>query len=137
MKKTKLFLIYFVTLFIFLFIDFIWLGFIARDFYNSNLSYIFGKPNLIAALIFYLLYPVGLLFFVILPALKIKSFKKVLLNGAFFGFMCYATYDLTNLATIKNWPVLVSVIDIIWGTILSGVVSLLSFKVSNYFLNKK
>jgi uncharacterized membrane protein len=79
--------------------------------------------NWTAAIVFYLLFIVGLVVFVIAPALEKKSWLAALCMGAFFGLVTYATYDLTNLATIKNWPLLVTVIDLTWGMALSGSVS--------------
>jgi uncharacterized membrane protein len=77
-----------------------------------------------AALIFYLLFIVGILIFVVFPSLEKGSWTRAILYGALFGFFTYATYDLTNLATLKNWPLVIVFIDIIWGMFLSAVVSL-------------
>ena len=85
------------------------------------------KANLLAALIFYLLFVVGLQYFVLNPALLNGNRVSVLLSGMFFGLVTYATYDLTNLATVKDWPVLITVIDLIWGSFVSGITALLSF----------
>lgn len=87
------------------------------------------KPdvNWLAAIIFYLLFIVGLVVFVISPAVEKNSWIHALLYGAFFGLITYATYDLTNLATLKDWPVLVTVVDLIWGTVLAASVSVISY----------
>ena len=87
------------------------------------------NPNLIAALIFYLIFIAGLVFFVITPSLEEKNWTKVLISGAFFGLVTYATYDLTNLATIKDWPITLTIVDLIWGTILSASVSIITYLV--------
>jgi len=85
--------------------------------------------NWIAAVLFYLLFILGILVFVVVPGLQDNSLKATLLRAALFGLVTYATYDLTNLATVKNWPVLITVIDMAWGTVLSVLVSYISFMV--------
>jgi uncharacterized membrane protein len=125
--------LYLITLPVFLGIDMVWLLFVAKDFYNKQLGFIMSKnPTWIPAIIFYLLFTGGLVIFVIFPALESKSWLNAVLMGALFGLICYATYDLTNLATIKNWPVLITIIDLIWGTVLSSGVSVIS-----YFIARK
>ena len=84
------------------------------------------NPNFIAAGIFYLLFVSGLMVFVIEPGVRNESLNQAVMKGALFGLVTYATYDLTNLATLANWPLLVTVVDMIWGTILSGLVTLVS-----------
>jgi uncharacterized membrane protein len=97
---------------IFLPIDILWIGVIAKDFYAKQIGFLIRDDiNWLAAVLFYLLFIAGLISFVIKPALEKKSWTHALLYGALFGLVSYATYDLTNLAAIKNWPVLVSVID--------------------------
>ena len=120
--------LYLVTLVAFFAIDIIWLGLVARRFYGKYLGYLMA-PNTkwLAAIIFYLLFIAGLLVFVVLPGLQAGSLSKTLLLAAFFGLVTYATYDLTNLATIKDWPILITVVDLAWGTALSVLVSLVSF----------
>ncbi len=119
---------YGIMLGIFLVIDFIWLTVIAKSLYAQHLGYLMApKANLLAALIFYLLFVVGLQYFVLNPALLNGNRVSVLLSGMFFGLVTYATYDLTNLATVKDWPVLITVIDLIWGSFVSGITALLSF----------
>ena len=78
------------------------------------------EPNKIAALVFYAFFIIGILFFAVIPTLESDNWQKALLYGALFGFFTYATYDLTNLATLKNWPVKMVVVDIIWGMVLTG-----------------
>jgi len=116
--------LYLCTLVGFLAIDAVWLTVVARGFYRRQLNFLLSdQPNWWAAIIFYLLFVVGLLVFAIVPGLQAGSLRKVLLLGAFFGLVTYATYDLTNLATVKNWPWLVTLVDMAWGTVLAAAVS--------------
>lgn len=120
--------LYFVALGVFLAMDMTWLLVIAKDLYARHLGYLMSKtPNLAAAGIFYLLFVVGLVVFVLEPAIKNNSLVEALWRGALFGLIAYATYDLTNLATIKDWPLLITVIDLIWGAVLSGSVAVVSY----------
>ena len=117
-----------IVLGIFLAVDMIWLVFISRKFYASKLGYLMRDPvNWTAALIFYAVFVVGILFFVISPALEKQSLGYAVLAGALFGLVTYATYDLTNLATIKDWPAIITVVDLAWGTTLSALVSLVGY----------
>ncbi len=125
--------LYFIALPVFLGIDMVWLTLIAKNFYAKQIGYLMTKnPNLIAAFIFYLIFIAGLVFFVITPALDKKIWLHALLAGAFFGLVTYATYDLTNLATIKDWPLIITVVDLIWGMSVSAAVS-----VATYFIALK
>jgi uncharacterized membrane protein len=122
------FKLYAIALPVFLGIDMIWLTLIAKNFYSKQLGFLMSKnPNLFAALIFYLIFIAGLIFFVITPALDKKMWTQALLAGAFFGLITYATYDLTNLATIKDWPLIITIVDLIWGMILSASVSVITY----------
>jgi uncharacterized membrane protein len=113
---------------IFFAIDMVWLGFFAKNFYKEKLGFIFtGEINWAAALIFYLIYIAGILFFAVLPASREQSWAMALINGAVLGALCYATYDLTNMATIKQWPLIVVIVDIIWGIVLTGGVSVITY----------
>lgn len=122
------FLLHFViALVVFFAIDLVWLGLIAKNLYSKYLGFIMSdKVNWIAALIFYALFIVGLLVFVIEPALQDQNFTQLALRAALFGLVTYATYDLTNLATLKDWPIQITIIDLIWGTTLSTLVSVIS-----------
>ncbi len=123
---------YFISLAVFLLIDMVWLLFIAKNTYSKYLGYLMApNPNLVAALVFYLIFIMGLMFFVINPALAKESWQFALLAGLFFGLITYSTYDLTNLATVKDWPLFITVIDMIWGTALGGITA-----ISSYFLIK-
>lgn len=119
---------YAIVLAVFLVIDGLWLMVIAKNLYAEHLGYLMAeKPRLVAALIFYLLFVVGLLAFVVNPALAAGSFLKALLPGLLFGLITYATYDLTNLATVKNWPLLITVIDLIWGSFVSAATATIGY----------
>ncbi|MCS6956258.1 MAG: DUF2177 family protein, partial [Patescibacteria group bacterium] len=103
--------------------------FLAKYFYKKQIVFLMEKKiNWLAAVVFYLFFVFGLIFFVIYPGIekKLPPFK-LLLNSALFGLIAYATYDLTNLATLKNWPVLMTIVDIFWGSFLSGITSLIIF----------
>jgi len=116
--------LYFATLVAFLAIDMLWLGLVARTFYRKYLGFLMApSPNWPAAIIFYLLFVVGIVVFAVLPGLEANSLKETLLRAALFGLIAYATYDLTNLATVKDWPLIVTIVDLIWGTVVSVVVS--------------
>jgi uncharacterized membrane protein len=119
---------YFIALLVFFLIDILWLVVIARKLYQQELGFLMSdKPNWIAAIIFYLVFIIGVVFFVINPALEKDSWKYALFVGMLFGFITYSTYDLTNLATVKNWPFKITVIDLIWGTSLGGLVSSITY----------
>ena len=119
---------YLIALLIFLLIDAVWLTLIAKGLYAKQIGFLMkDSPNLLAALIFYLIFIFALVVFVINPALIQKSLKTAIILGALFGLVTYATYDLTNLATIKNWPLSVTIIDLIWGTFISSSVSSLTY----------
>lgn len=127
----KILIIYAIATIVFFAIDMLWLGVIARPFYRERLGFILSPDvNWAAAVIFYLIYIGGILYFAILPALKVNSWEIALLNGAVLGLLCYATYDLTNMATIKNWPLIVVIVDILWGIVLTGSVAIISYLVS-------
>lgn len=113
---------------VFLVIDLIWLGFIAKDLYAKHLGYLMAeKVNFAAAFIFYIIFVLGMMYFIINPALVKGDWMAALLPGAFFGLIAYATYDLTNLATIKDWPLLITAIDLVWGSSLSAATCTISY----------
>lgn len=113
---------YFLTLVVFLGIDFVWLTKLARHMYVENIGeMLLERPRLAAAALFYALYVVGIIVFAVSPALRTGSVGTALLFGALFGFLAYATYDMTNFATLKNWPLIVTVVDMAWGAVLTGV----------------
>jgi len=131
MFNKQFFKLYGVALVVFLAIDMVWLLVISKDLYAKELGYLMAPTvNILSALIFYLIFIVGLVVFVIQPALTSKSIKDLIVKAVLFGLVTYATYDLTNLATIKNWPLLITVIDLIWGMTVSTLVSVATFKIS-------
>lgn len=120
--------LYFITLPVFFAIDMVWLGLVARNFYREQIGFLMAADfNWPAAIVFYLLFIGALIFFVISPAVEKKMWFDALFRGALFGLVTYATYDLTNQATVKGWPVLVTIVDLAWGTTLSASVSLVSY----------
>lgn len=128
----KWFLYYGIALVVFMVIDLIWLGFIAKDLYSKYLGYLIAdKVNWVSAVVFYLIFIGGILYFVLYPSLLDKNLINLIIRAALFGFITYATYDLTNLATIKDWPIQITIIDLIWGTTLSTSVSVISYFIIN------
>ncbi len=116
--------LYLVTLGAFFLIDMVWLGLVARNFYRQQLGFLMKTNiNWAVALIFYFLFVAGIVFFVVYPSIEKNSWTYALLAGAFFGLVTYATYDLTNHATVKNWPLTVTLVDLVWGAVLSGTLS--------------
>lgn len=98
--------------------DAIWLGLVATKFYKTHIGFIMAdKPNWIAAVLFYVIFLIGLVIFAINPA---DSATKALMLGALFGLVTYATYDLTNQATLAKWPVIVTAVDLVWGVVISA-----------------
>ena len=135
MTLKQMILLYFITLAVFFLIDMIWLGLVAKGFYRRHLGAMMNpRVNWIAAMLFYLLFIVGLLVFAIRPALVAGIPLNALFYGALLGLISYATYDLTNLATLKDWPLVVTIVDLIWGTVLGGVVSYVSALLGRAFL---
>ena len=126
-------IMYYVKLYVcafvgFLAIDMVWLTLVARGFYRRQLAFLLSdQPNWWAAISFYMLFVAGLLVFAIVPGLEAGSLRKALLLGGFFGLVAYATYDLTNHATVKNWPWIVTLVDMAWGTVLATAVSCLGY----------
>ena len=124
-----------ITFMVFIVIDLVWLGFIAKNLYKKYLGHLMKKNvNWVAAIIFYGIFIGGLIFFVIDPALEKNSMTYAFMAGGGLGFLCYATYDLTNLATLHQWPINVTVIDLIWGTVLSGTTAGVSYGIIDFFL---
>ena len=125
--------LYLLTIPIFFAIDLLWLGVIAKNLYQKNLAHLLSpEVNWPAALLFYFMYIAGIILFAVKPAIDSQSMAKAVVWGALFGFFTYATYDLTNLATLKNWPIKVVVIDIVWGTVLCTSVASASYLISRW-----
>lgn len=126
--------VYLATVPVFFAIDMLWLGFFAKDFYRAQIGFLLRTEfNWVAAILFYLIFIGGVLFFAVAPALESGEWKKALLYGALFGFMTYATYDLTNLATVRDWPMTVTLVDLMWGTTLSALVACASYQIALLF----
>ncbi len=117
-------------------IDALWLGKIAKKLYYQEIgSLLLKKPNMPAAVAFYVIYVVGIVLFAVNPALEIASWHYALGYGALFGFIAYATYDLTNLATLKGWSRKIVIVDMAWGAVLTGTVAVVTYLVmSQWFL---
>ena len=127
--------LYLLTVPVFFIIDLIWLGVVAKGFYQNNLKYILSpNVNWTAAIIFYFIYIVGILIFAVVPAVTKDSLRYAVVWGALFGFFTYATYDLTNLALIKDWPLKIVVVDILWGVVLCSTVAVLSYYIAKWLL---
>lgn len=118
----KFFVAYAAAAAFFFVVDLIWLGFVAKDFYRSSIGHLMGDGfNIPAVIAFYIIYTAGLFFFAVNPALEAGDWQKAAMLGAAFGFFAYATYDLTNLATLRNWPLWLALLDMAWGTGVSAV----------------
>jgi uncharacterized membrane protein len=127
--------LYALTVPVFFIIDLIWLGVVAKGFYQKNLKYILSpNVNWTAAIIFYLMYIAGILIFAVLPGVAKDSVRHAVVWGALFGFFTYATYDLTNLALLKDWPLNIVVVDILWGVVLCTLVATLSFYIAKWLI---
>jgi len=123
--------LYAVALTVFFAIDMLWLGVVAKNFYRTQIGHLMKTDiNWIAAIVFYLIFIVGLVVFVISPAIDKGSWTHALIFGALFGLVCYATYDLTNLALAKDWPLLVTIVDLTWGAVLASSVSVITYLIS-------
>jgi uncharacterized membrane protein len=124
--------LYIIALPVFLAIDMAWLGLVAKNFYAKRIGFLMKTDiNWTAAVLFYLLFIIGLVLFVIMPAVGKNSWVHALLFGALFGLIAYATYDLTNLATLKDWPLIVTIVDLAWGAVLAGSVSMVTFFIAS------
>ncbi len=132
LDKLKLYLI---TVAVFFVVDIVWLGFISKNLYKNYLGHLMApRVNWTAAIIFYLLYIAGLIFFVIDPALAKNSLWYAVAVGGFFGLITYGTYDLTNLATLKDWPLNITIIDLIWGTFLNASTAGITYLIASKIL---
>ena len=123
--------LYAIALPVFFVIDMTWLGLIANNFYKSQIGTLMKSDiNWTAAILFYVLFIVGLVVFAISPAVDRSSWSQAIMLGALFGFISYATYDLTNLSTLKNWPIMITVVDMMWGAMLGALVSVVTYFIS-------
>ncbi len=128
----KYILHYILTFFVFLAIDFIWLAVISKNLYKDNIGHLMAENvKYIPALIFYLLFVIGILSLSVYPGLKENNLVKTMIFASIFGLVSYGTYDLTNWATLKSWPAKIVIIDMCWGTFLS-----ISVALASYFIGK-
>lgn len=119
---TRLLSAYAAVALVMLAIDLVWLGAVAKPLYLQGIGHLMlEQPNLPAAVAFYVVYALGLMVFAVVPAARTRGWGSALWRGALFGFFAYATYDLTNLATLKGWPVWLAALDIGWGSLVSAV----------------
>ena len=125
--------LYAISVPVFLVLDFLWLGLIAKPFYQNHLSSFLGPVNWTAAIVFYLLFIIGLTIFATLPAAEAGQWQTAAIYGALFGFFTYATYDLTNLATLKDWPFIVVIVDVIWGAVIGSAVATSAYYIKTLF----
>lgn len=114
--------VYLIALAIFLLLDAVWLGLVARSFYQAHIGpLLLARPRFGVAALFYAIYVIGLLYFALVPGLGAASLPLTLLRAALFGFFCYLTYDASNLATLKGYAASVAIADVIWGAVLTAV----------------
>lgn len=122
---SRYFVTYVAALITMVAIDLLWLGVIAKPLYQQGIGHLMAeKPNIPAAVLFYVLYPVGIVIFAVAPDAVSASWLKTFTSAALFGLFAYATYDLTNLATLKGWPVSLAALDMAWGSLVTGVSAL-------------
>ena len=120
--------LFLIVLPVFFAIDLLWLGLVAKDFYDAQIGMLLkADVNWVAAIAFYLVFIAGIVHFVLMPAVEKNSLKQAALNGAAFGFVTYATFDLTSLALIRDWPLAITLVDLAWGTVLTASVSSIAF----------
>lgn len=126
--------LYLATLFVLVPLDFLFLGIVARDFFTSQVGNMLGELKLVPAVLFYLLYVVGVVIFV--SGSASATWHDTLLFGALFGFFCYATFDLTSLALLRNWSWAVAVVDVSWGAVVTAVSSTAGLLIANWLVPK-
>lgn len=133
MSAREFVITYLLMAILFLALDLFWLGLIAKNFYQKHLGRFFSdKVNWTAAMIFYFLFVLGTMIFAVYPGVAQDSLMRAMMFGVLFGLFTYATYDLTNLATLKDWPVPIVIVDIIWGMVLCGAISAFGFGVAKW-----
>lgn len=133
MPAGKAAVLYAASLLVFLGIDFVWLSTMGDRFYRRHLGELMASsPKLGVAFLFYLVYVIGVLVLVVVPALHAGSLAKAVLSGALLGLVAYGTYDITNLATINGWPAIVAIVDLAWGTSLTASVAGIGYLVGRW-----
>lgn len=125
--------LFFTSAVIFLVVDIFWLMFAYKKIYQQYIGSLIGEFHVIPAIVFYIIYIAALTFFVLIPGIEKSSLSYVVLAGAFLGMVCYSTYDLTNLASIKNWSLTVTVVDIIWGSFVTSLSATLTYLIITNF----
>lgn len=114
-------------------LDFLFIGVLMQSTYLKYMSPVVTvKFNIIYAFLFYIFYLAGIFFFVLYPNFPVYNLQKVILTGALFGFICYMTYDLVNLATVENWPLKLAIIDMLWGTFITATISAIAYQTYFY-----
>ncbi|MAZ29839.1 hypothetical protein CL655_00985 [bacterium] len=134
MQWSQFFALYAISLPVFLVVDLLWIGVFANSFYTNQIGHLRGDINWPAALAFYFIFLAGLTYFAVYPAATASSIATAALLGGLYGFFIYAAYDLTNMATLKDWPLLMTIVDMAWGMILGASVSALSVAVYLNFI---
>lgn len=125
---SQILIAFLATLVAFCVCDFVWLGFVAKGYYQSQIgTLLLDKPNWPAAALFYALYAAGVAFFCVAPALAQGSWGRALGTGLLLGLVCYATYDLSNLATLNGWTVSIVVVDVLWGMAVTAAAASVGF----------
>ena len=131
---SQFFKLFLTSAIVFLIFDLFWLLVVSKKMYQHFIGQLMGEVKLDPAVIFYVLYVIGVVFFVLLPGVEKQSILYTIGAGALFGLICYATYDLTNLATLKDWPVKMTIIDLAWGTGVTAVTSAIVYMIqANFF----
>lgn len=131
LETSKVIYTYLLTVPVFFAIDMVWLGVVAKNLYQKQIGHLLSQTvNWPPAVIFYLVYIFGIIYFAVLPGVEKDSLKTVLINATLFGAIAYATYDLTNLATLKSWPVSIVYIDLLWGATLTSLVATASYYIA-------
>jgi uncharacterized membrane protein len=130
----KFLIAYLITAAVFLIIDYIWLGYVMKDYFQNALGHLMADDvNLTVAALFYLFYAAGIVLLCVQPAMNDGGWVKAMYLGAALGFLAYGTYDVTNMATLKDWPVMMSVIDVSWGTGLTALSAAAGYYFTNLF----
>jgi len=131
---TEFFKLYGVAVVTFLIVDMIWLGFVARSFYQAQMGHLMrANVNWAAAIVFYLVFVAGVVILAVRPAIENQSLTQAVVLGAVLGLVTYAAYDLTNLATLEGFPLTVALVDLVWGTVLCSSVSTITYLASTKF----
>lgn len=126
---------YIATAVIFLGLDALWLGVVAQTAYRRWIGHLMADDiNMMAAFWFYLAYVVGLIIFAVSPALRDGAWTTAAIYGALFGFFAYGTYEMSNFATLRDWPVSMVITDLAWGTILSAVSAVGGYAITRYLV---